>query len=534
MEKFKLIEPRERSTAERLRFVLLDAKVDEHDAKTIVTAMLAGDHCSSDEEANEFFLHLFAKDIQNFGRESAFVQMVDKLLSETIRLKDPRQTADNLARCASESNWDMNNGLVAAAPNLAWPHRVAKFLYDCDLISLDSLIDHEKAKLLATRDPVRRFDFTTLDKEAQKRDITSLQFWIMAIGVSALHETISRVETVDNGEACELAGAVDYVIAWWLQEKYRHWERHSKGGSELAFALFPLCLNLRERSDALPCMTRLRDLWLKFAWVVSEADPSVIQGELAEHTLKAAQDDLGRLRKVLRGLGQCEADGRVFQENWSRLRPRLFLVYNLGGFWKGTRALLLAFRALGTPSLAPDLRYWWQADREPVPEPYNLLPMAFYAMFHNRAAEEEEHDPDLETYRIEFAKFCFDRLRTAGAKKDPKEPDPYWRACYLRAVGELGVNPGGKGHHLVHWLIENDPDDDVKEAATNVYADLRHSTPLPKGMSPRRAVLHAFWWLSQAHMLALDAKIDADGAQRTREEEVRRTTEVGDQERNRK
>jgi hypothetical protein len=44
-------------------------------------------------------------------------------------------------------------------------------------------------------------------------------------------------------------------------------------------------------------------------------------------------------------------------------------------------------------------------------------------------------------------------------------------------------------------------------------------------MSPRRAVLGAFWWLRQAHLKSLGIEIDRDGAQRTRIKELSRTKE---------
>ncbi len=89
----------------------------------------------------------------------------------------------------------------------------------------------------------------------------------------------------------------------------------------------------------------------------------------------------------------------------------------------------------------------------------------------------------------------------------------------------VAVNPEGRGHRLLQAASEMDPEPSVREVANDAYQSLRRGVGLPEGMSPRRAVLGAFWWLRQAHLKALNIEIDRDGAQRTRIKELSRTKE---------
>lgn len=89
----------------------------------------------------------------------------------------------------------------------------------------------------------------------------------------------------------------------------------------------------------------------------------------------------------------------------------------------------------------------------------------------------------------------------------------------------MAINPDGRGHRLLQAASEIDPDPNVREVANDAYQSLRRGVTLPEGMSPRRAVLGAFWWLRQAHLKALNIEIDRDGAQRTRIKELSRTKE---------
>lgn len=221
-------------------------------------------------------------------------------------------------------------------------------------------------------------------------------------------------------------------------------------------------------------------------------------------------------------------------------------VFQLEGLWEGMRQLLLAMRALKSPCVASDLRYWEEPGvaashypRQPE-EPWRCIPVKLVASFHAFVGKEEAKDPELKELRGQFAAYCLSGLRdkwnekeradaeASGRKRtndDMVEPSPDWRYCRVRAAKTLAINPDGRGHRLLQTASEIDPDPNVREVANDAYQSLRRGVTLPEGMSPRRAVLGAFWWLRQAHLKALNIEIDRDGAQRTRIKELSRTKE---------
>ena len=237
-------------------------------------------------------------------------------------------------------------------------------------------------------------------------------------------------------------------------------------------------------------------------------------------------------------------------ERFERDRPHFLAcadqVFQLEGLWEGMRQLLLAMRALKSPSVASDLRYWEEPGvaashypRQPE-EPWRCIPAKLVANFHAFVSKEEANDPELKALRSKFAAFCLNGLRDNWSEKereesaasgrvrtngDMVEASPDWRFCRVRAAKTLAINPEGRGHRLLQAASEMDPDPSVREAANDAYQSLRRGVTLPDGMSPRRAVLGAFWWLRQAHLKALDIEIDRDGAQRTRIKELSRTKE---------
>ncbi len=236
---------------------------------------------------------------------------------------------------------------------------------------------------------------------------------------------------------------------------------------------------------------------------------------------------LGQFRADLKQLGRgCELE--FFHEVLDAVR-------SFGSWWQCTKPLLLALRELREPAVAADLRYWGEAGKEPPPEPLHTVAQWIANMLGNPAlAKAREAEPGLDTMRTEFASYCLSRLKTKDGvpsgecltkpvDTDFMEPNPIWRACYARAARELRVNHRGKSHRIALWSSLHDPSPEVREASRQLYDTLRHQSPLDPGLSPRRPLLAAYWWLRQAHLLALGLEVDPDGARRTRTKELRWT-----------
>lgn len=258
------------------------------------------------------------------------------------------------------------------------------------------------------------------------------------------------------------------------------------------------------------------------------------------------------LRGQRRGVAERTDDDSLLAA-WERfLRDREhFLacadqVFAHEGVWEGLRQLLIAFRSLRAQSVASDLRYWDEpghpAEYKPrqPDELWKCIPAAFVAGFHAHVGDAQREDPDLKVLRGQFAAWCLQGLVDKEAKtreraaagyqrvdSDMVDPSPNWRYARARAVKTLAIDPGGRGHATLKVASEIDPAPKVREVANDAYQALRRGRGLPPDTSPRRAMLGAFWWLRQAHLLDLDPnqKIDAEGAQRTRRKELDRTKE---------
>lgn len=293
-------------------------------------------------------------------------------------------------------------------------------------------------------------------------------------------------------------------------------------------------------SDASP---QLRTLWMLLFRMAWDAESDACPSETRARLLAAANEDIARIRPLLTSATEADSKQHAaeFAEKVHHLRRCASLLAFHGGLWRMLKPMILALRAIKTRALAHDLRDWNEFDDDPPPQPWCELPRMITAVFHAMAGREQERDPDLERLRGEFGKFCMERLtdklseadrKAAQANARPRsnedmlEPSATWRYAYVRAATALRINPNGTGHRTLHIAATIDPDDSVKAAAREAEKSVRHRGKLPENVSPRRAVMTALWFLKQAHMRHLGFKVDEDGAQRTRRQELTRTKEV--------
>lgn len=239
--------------------------------------------------------------------------------------------------------------------------------------------------------------------------------------------------------------------------------------------------------------------------------------------LDVAHEVLGKVRNALR---DDDPERSKLEYTRHHLHIAVDIVDKLSDNpWRATKATLLALRELRFPAVGDDLRYWYEHPKNDPPDTWWEIPhlIAEQFRFHRRITPSEDRMDDV---REKFARFCLERLKTKkseNGRAELVEPDPVWRRGYVLALKELGSNPGGKGHHVLHWLTENDPDDDVRREAKATYKKLRQNEGLPARTSPLTALFAAFWWLRQAHVIHLGGTVDQASASRTRAKEVRRT-----------
>ena len=264
---------------------------------------------------------------------------------------------------------------------------------------------------------------------------------------------------------------------------------------------------------------------------------SELSDELRNRLVDSASKHIGRLRSVLRDTPEVFEDEKIFDF----YDKAFYVLLCFAPPWKRLKPLLLAFAAMTEQAVARDLRTWREHDSTNNPPiPYvrvpNWIEIAMYPQHLHSELREDQHLQDL---REKFALFCLERLKTnvknkesGYADEDFVESRRAWRWCYVQALAALRVNPGGRSHRNLFWLLNNDPDETVRELAKRAHKRVRHldrSKPnLDKGASPRRPLFEAFWWLRQAHLITLGVEVDSAGAMRTRRKELHRTREKGD------
>ena len=313
------------------------------------------------------------------------------------------------------------------------------------------------------------------------------------------------------------------------------------GWRVVAHELIPFLELLNDRKpEAIQERSSLLKAWWHlskriYSWSMGGLE-SELSDDLRGKLIESASRHIGILRSVLRDTPELFEDENVYDF----YDKAFYVLLSFASPWKRLKPLLLAFTEMTEQAVASHLSFWNEPGQEAPPHPYSQIPLWIgMSMYPQHLQDELKRDPHLQELREEFAKFCLGRLRTkvkhkgsAYTNKDFVEPRPVWRGCYVQALKVLGVNPGGRAHRTLFWLLNNDPDKAVREYARGVHRQVRHldrNRPnLDKGASPRRPLFEAFWWLRQAHLITLGVEVDQPGAMRTRQKELHRTREKED------
>jgi hypothetical protein len=399
----------------------------------------------------------------------------------------------------------------------------------------------------------------------------ALTTWMFELGPTALAGLRDALAREPNDELCAtLAIGIQDSIERWINSVVQHWTYFAHFGTALADVTEPLMLELEQRLTANPENRLLRQAWIWFARVTAEADPERIPDDRCDRILLVANEELATLRKLLArarpkspqpvGAETSQEEPKVADEvpPWvefecarEHFETCAVVLFDLGNLWTGMKPLLLAMRSLACPAVSSDLRYWGEKpiarsgeapkEFEQPPDPWAAIPTTMINLFHGFARFEQADDPQLEKLRGDLAAFCLRGLADRWTKAEREDAEkrgmkrtnenmlersPDWRYCLIRAAMALNINPEGKGHRILHTASQIDPDPEVRAVAREAYEKFRRARGVPEDVSPRRMIMTALWWVRQAHLLALDVEIDADGAQRTRVKELTRTKEM--------
>ena len=407
--------------------------------------------------------------------------------------------------------------------------------------------------------PIPQKSWSSSDSKFE--DSTRLEFWLIwrfrankercdKVKLDSLLQDFSDFsDDVLGDKILGLLNAIDnaMTIASWKLSSEDRLDSLNEGWKVVAHELIRFLELLTEKQ---PELSQERSSLLKAWWRLSKLIygwsngglESEVPDELRNRLVESASGHIGRLRSVLRDTPEVFAEEDAPRVPVSDFYDKAFYVLlSFAPPWKRLRPLLLAFTEMTEQAVAQDLRTWREHDSMDNPPPIysRVANWIEVAMYSQNLRTELQKDPYLQGLREEFAKFCLGRLRTKVKNKDSEytnkdfiEPRPVWRRCYVQALAALRVNPGGRAHRTLFWLLNNDPDETIRELAKKAHKRVRHldrkKPNLDDGASPRRPLFEAFWWLRQAHLTTLGIEIDRDGAKRTRRKELHRTREKDD------
>lgn len=403
--------------------------------------------------------------------------------------------------------------------------------------------------------PIPRTSWSSDDKNPEE-----LEFWLIwRFRDNKKHRKKVRLETflrdfsnlsddVLGDKILGLLNAIDnaMTIASWNLPWEERLDSLNDGWKVVAHELIPFLELLTEKQ---PELKKERSSLLKAWWQLSKLIygrsngglESELPDELRNRLVESASRHIGILRSVLRDTPEVfegEDSPRVSVSDFYEKAFHVLLVF--AAPWKRLKPLLLVFTEMKIQAVASHLGFWNESGQENPPYPYSQIPLWIgMSMYPQHLQDELKRDPHLQELREEFTKFCLGRLRTKGKNKqsnytngDFVEPRPAWRLCYIQALAALRVNPSGRAHRTLFWLLNNDPNETVRELAKRAHKQVRHldrkKPNLDEGASPRRPLFEAFWWLRQAHLMTLGIEIDQAGAMRTRRKELHRTREKDD------
>ena len=572
-----LVHPSNDASAEETSVIkehLQNAGFSKTDAEWLVDVFKRRD-CFGDRNKVSVFREDFTDSF-----EQLFPMIVEKL-TEAVQIEKDRQTSLalllscmlELGIVGSYPNWFLPNAKRKASDNASdvpeWVHefqkhakfsvqnlewdQLTKLTHFDDLlpfllpegVPLDEVVDRD---LL---DPIPRRNRSSNDRIDPKH----LEFWLIwrfgdeknrreKVNLGTLLPIFSRFSD-DDVLGDKILGLLNTIYDAMTRASWRSKERLdplNDGWRVVAHELIPFLELLNDRKpEAIQERSPLVKAWWDlskhiYSWSMGKLE-SELSEDLREKLVESASRHIGILRSVLRNTPEIFEDENVYDF----YDKAFYVLLSFASPWKRLKPLLLAFTTMTEQAVARDLRTWREIDStENPPLIYSRVPNWIeVAMYPQNLQTEIQKDPSLQGLREEFAKFCLGRLRTNGKPKDSGytnkdfvEPRPVWRGCYVQALKVLGVNPGGRTHRTLFWLLKNDPDTGVQEYARRAHRQVRHldrnRANLDKGASPRRPLFEAFWWLRQAHLITLGVKVDQPGAMRTRRKELHRTREKED------
>jgi hypothetical protein len=298
-----------------------------------------------------------------------------------------------------------------------------------------------------------------------------------------------------------------------------------------ARALVSFLEPLSARIESQDCPPTLIEAWLRLSTTIygsTHAASAAIPEDLRQSVVTTAREELGRMRRVLRERPeQFKEDPSIYKWSYYALR-------NFAHPWKTLKLLLMGFAEMRRQAIADDLRFWYDSDREAVPESFSLIPQWIANTIvppHARWSEEEYLELRMHSAKLFATRLECQESREPESDAQMVEPRPSWRQCYAQAIFELGVDPAKHGGSSLHdtllWSANNDPDQKVRELSRKTHNHIRNvgpsGIPVESGATGARPLMDAFRWLRRAHLFALGIEVNEEEAKLTRSRELQMT-----------
>jgi len=246
--------------------------------------------------------------------------------------------------------------------------------------------------------------------------------------------------------------------------------------------------------------------------------------------IEALKIRCGKMLRTFRSIEQEDLpeDERNLRYDCARLS--VYLIKKTEKTWKALKPLIVAFRASKKPLLTKNLAI----------HPASILPEMIINLFNLEQKTLKELRFDMANDFIDFftpkdrgsektkqqaEQYTEVEQKEKGFDPNLREPSPYWRYAYMRALADLGVKKDSKGHYFhsqLEKVFQTDPSKEVREAAMKTLKDLDANRSGITGANHKKRLYEAFWWLRYAHMLSLGKEVDGKKANDLRNKEWRR------------
>ena len=196
-----------------------------------------------------------------------------------------------------------------------------------------------------------------------------------------------------------------------------------------------------------------------------------------------------------------------------------FLADNFGA-WKAVRPMLAIFRNLKEQAYSIDMKYYEYGRYS-----WSFVPVRLIQFLGSLEGGDSENVSEAWFDHIAKQLSSADEIEVKKRDEKPEnvpdefkdgydikvvEAHPLWREAYCRAAGELGIHPRFEKYKVFNYLIKNDVDANVREAAEDTFKSIEKINGKFNSGSRKSALLNAWRCYRIAHLISLNVEVSDD------------------------